>query len=143
MGREIDEEFIRQMELEDFFMDGKPLYRDQLGWGAEYKRGARTSVSKELFDEFVCERRYNLVFYYVDNDTFYGIHSEQSPTPVKILSRDRRVPYIDGQCEWDTHEEGEILYLFENIYDIWDKVRIDGVSLERVLSRSYMSFDAM
>ena len=80
----------------------------------------------------------NLAFYYIDNDTFYGIHSEEFPILVKELPRDRTEPYIGWQCDGDTHDEGKVLYSFDKAEDIWDNVRIDGKPLEEVLERSYI-----
>lgn len=75
-------------------------------------------------------------FYYLDNDTFYGIHTEQLPIEFKILPRDKNEPFIGWQCDGDTHEDGEVLYSFNNADEIWDTVRIDGKTLEEVLERS-------
>ena len=98
---------------------------------------ASSLVSKEIFDFEVVQVGLNLAFYYVDNDTFYGIHTEHIPIEVKILPRDRdNSPYINSQCEGDTHDKGQVIYSFKNREDLWDGIKIDGKSLEEVLNRS-------
>ncbi len=77
-------------------------------------------------------------FYYLDNDTFYGIHSKRIPFELKELPRNRDKEYIGWHCECDTHDDGKVLYSFERVEDIWDTVRIDGKSLEEILDRSYI-----
>lgn len=128
----------RKIAVENFYGDGKHIYVDELGWRPEERQEARSSVSKEIFDFEVVEVGLNLSFYYIDNDTFYGIHSEEFPIEVKELPRDRTEPYIGWQCEGDTHDEGKVLYSFDKAEDIWDNVRIDGKTLEEVLERSYI-----
>ena len=128
----------RKIAVENFYGDGKHIYVDELGWRPEERQEARSSVSKEIFDFEVVEVGLNLAFYYIDNDTFYGIHSEEFPIEVKELPRDRTEPYIGWQCDGDTHDDGTVLYSFDKPEDIWDSVRIDGKTLEEVLERSYI-----
>lgn len=128
----------RKIAVHNFYGEGKHIYVDELGWRPEERQEARSSVSKEIFDFEVVEVGLNLAFYYIDNDTFYGIHSEEFPIEVKELPRDRTELYIGWQCDGDTHDEGKVLYTFDKAEDIWDNVRIDGKTLEEVLERSYI-----
>ena len=128
----------RKIAIENFYGEGKHIYVDQLGWQPEERREARSSVSKEIFDFEIVQVGLNLSFYYLDNDTFYGIHSERIPIEEKELPRDRTEPYIGWQCDGDTHDEGKVLFSFDKPEDIWDNVRIDGKTLEEVLERSYI-----
>lgn len=126
----------RKIAIENFYGVGRHIYVDQLGWQPEERKEARTSVSKEIFEYEVVRVGLNMSFYYIDNDTFYGIHTERTPIEFKILPRDRSEPFIGWQCEGDTHDEGEVLYSFNNAEEIWDAVRIDEKTLEEVLERS-------
>ena len=129
----------RAIAVKDFFGENEHLYVDQLGWTAREKQEARSFVSKEIFEFEVVKVGLNLAFYYVDNDTFYGIHTECIPIEVKVLPRDREVsPYINSQCKGDTHVAGEIIFSCEERSELWDGVRIDGKSLEEVIGRSYI-----
>lgn len=108
-----------------------------LGWQEDTIMEAHSFVSKEIFETFVVECGLNFGFYYVDNDTFYGLHTEGIPIEFFIFERDRTQPYIYWQCEVDTHEGGEVLYSFDELtMDIWDTIKIDGKSLEEVIERS-------
>lgn len=122
--------------IRDFWDPGEHLYEHRLGWQPDRKAEGRSIVSKELFDSFVVRRGLNLAFYYVDNDTFYGLHRERYPIELKILPRDRSVPYLDWQCDCDTHDDGEVVCSFADENDLWDGIKIDGKSLEEVLERS-------
>lgn len=126
----------REVIMRDFWWDGAPLYRDQLGWQKRHKQEARSLVTKEIFDFEIVLVGLNLSFYYVENDTYYGLHTEQEPIEFKLLPRDRTQDYIDLQCIANTHADGEVLYSFENREDIWDGIKIDGMSLEYVLDHS-------
>lgn len=95
-------------------------------------------VSREIFRDQIEDVGLNLAFYYIDNDTFYGIHRETYPIECKILPRCRDEKYIGWQCDGDTHCDGQVIASFEDEHDIWDNLRIDGHSLEKVLRRSYI-----
>lgn len=128
----------RKIAIENYYGEGRHIYVDQLGWQSEERMEARSSVSREIFEYEIVQVGLNLSFYYIDNDTFYGIHTERIPIEVKELPRDRTQTYIGWQCEGDTHDDGKVLYSFERAEDIWDSVLIDGKTLEEVLERSYI-----
>lgn len=128
----------RKIVLPDFYGKGDHVYEDELGWREEMKKEARSMVSKENFDYHVVTVGLNLGFYYIDGDTFYGIHTEQYPIEVKILPRDRTEEYIGWQCRVDTHDIGKVIASFDDEHDIWDNLRINGKTLEEVLERSYI-----
>lgn len=124
--------------VKDFYGPGEDIKESDLGWQKEQKQEARSLVSKEIFKYEVITVGLNMVFYYVDNDTFYAIHREVAPIEVKELPRDRTEKYIGFQCKADSHEEGKVLYTFDDPNDIWNGVKIDGRSLEDVIDRSYI-----
>ena len=128
----------REVVVKDFYGPDEHLYSDMLGWRTEDKKEARSFVSKDIFKYMIVDVGWNLAFYYVDGDTFYGIHTEWLPIEVKILPRDRAEPYIGLQCEGDTHDDGEVVASFRRREDIWDGLLIDGKSLEEILERSYI-----
>lgn len=129
----------RVIAIKDVYGEGKHIYEDQLGWGIDEKREARSYVSKEIFEYEIIRVGFNLAFYYIDNDTFYGLHTERLPIEFKTLPRDRNAPYIGWQCEGDTHDDGDILFSFdERDMRIWDTIKIEGQSLEDILERSFI-----
>lgn len=121
--------------IKDFSGPGEHLYEDRLGWQDAERNEARSKVSKAIFEMEVVKTGLNMTFYYVDNDTYYGIHTEEVPIKVKILPRANE-PYIEWQCQADTHEDGQVIAEFPRAKDIWDNLKIDGKSLEEVLERS-------
>lgn len=134
--REIEKN--RKIVVKDFYGPGEHIYEDDLGWSMNEKREAGSLVSKKIFDFEVVEVGLNLGFYYVDDDTFYGIHTEQYPIECKILPRDRTKKYIGWQCKVNTHDDGIVIASFDDEHDIWDNLRINGKSLEEVIARSYI-----
>ncbi len=128
----------RKVIITDFFDKDEHLYEDQLGWTTREKQEARSFISKEIFDFEIVRVGLNIAFYYVDNDTFYGIHTECIPIEVKVLPRNRSEPFIDWQCKGDTHEDGEVIYSFDNPEELWTGIKINGKTLEEVLERSYI-----
>lgn len=128
----------RKIVVKDFHGPDKHLYEDELGWQKEARMEARSNVSKVIWDMEMVKIGYNLTFYYVDNDTYYGIHNECTPIEVKLLKRDWDEPYIDWQLNGDTHDDAPVIATFEKAEDIWDGLKIDGKRLEEVIQRSYL-----
>ena len=128
----------RRVVIPNFYGEGEHIYEDMLGWDEENKKEARSLVSKEIYDFYVTDAGLKLGFYYLDDDTFYGINREVWPYKVSILPRDRSVKYLGYQCEVDVHDDGEVIASFEDEHDIWDSLRIHGKTLEEVLERSYI-----
>ena len=127
-----------EIAIQNFYGEGKHVYNSDLGWQKQQKEEARSLVSREIFEFEIVKVGLNMAFYYLDNDTFYGIHTECVPVEIKILPRDRNEPFLGWQCEGNTHDDGEVLYSFDDPAEIWDNVLIDGKKLDEVLERSFI-----
>lgn len=124
----------------DFFNQGRNLEIWQLGWQPENRREAKTSVSKKIFNFYVEECHFNIIFYYVNDRNFYGIHSENCPIPIfRFKKQPAKYPIYEIENQ-DTHDykDGDILYMVPCEQKVWDVVKIDGKSLEEVLQDSYI-----
>lgn len=129
----------RKIAISDFFGKEEHVFTDQLGWQLAEKKEAGSLVSCEIWHYFICIVGLNISFYYPENDTFYGLHTEEIPFTLYRLPRDReRSPYAGLQCSGDTHERGEVVAEFQNRDEIWNNVSIEGKSLEYVLNHSYI-----
>lgn len=130
----------RKIAIRDFYGPNRHVYEDMLGWHEEDRIEAQSAVSRKIFEFEILYLGCNFAFYYIDNDTFYGLHTEASPIEFKILPRDRSQPYIGWQYDGDTYKQGEVLYEFEDdeIEEMWDTIKIDGKNLEDVIERSYI-----
>ncbi len=134
-------ESMREVVIPDFYGLGEHVYKDELGFRPEMKEEARTPIPREIFRKAIEGWGYHLGFYDPVTDQFYGIRTEDRPVPVMIMDRDREAsPYIGYQCEGDPDRcEGEVLMTFERVEDIWDNTVIDGVSLEEMIARSFIT----
>lgn len=81
-----------------------------------------------------------MIFYYLGDENFYGIHTEISPTPVFRFKKVEALYEDDKIGEQDTHDyyKGDILYWVDDQHNIWDIVKIDGKSLEEIIQHSYI-----
>ncbi len=124
----------------DFFGEGENLEAWQLGWQQDEKVEAKSSVSKKIFHHFVEDMARNMIFYYLGDGNFYGIHAEECPTPVFRFKKEQGNFTYDQLGYQDTHDyaKGEILYMVPCDESVWDTVKIDGKSLEEVLQNSYI-----
>ena len=129
----------RQIVIPNFYGMDKNIFADQLGWQDAEKKEARSLISKEIWDYFICIVGLNISFYFPENDTFYGLHTEEIPYTLYKLPRDRKISQFVGlQCSGDTHEHGEIVFQSSNRETIWNEVHINGHSLEYVLNHSFI-----
>jgi hypothetical protein len=81
-----------------------------------------------------------MIFYYVEDGNFYGIHAENCPIPIfRFKKKAERYPIYQIEDQ-DTHDyaEGEILYMIDSGENVWDIVKIGGHSLEEVLQNAYI-----
>ena len=126
--------------IPNFFGEGKNLEMWQLGWQPENRRETKSSVSKKIFQTYVEEGRFNMIFYYVGDGNFYGIHAENCPIPVFRFKKKQSTYPIYAIENQDTHDynSGDILYMIPCGESVWDNVKIDGKSLEEVLQDSYI-----
>ncbi len=130
----------RKIAIKDYYGRDKHIYEDELGFRKRMKSEARSLVAREVFRYHVEEVGLNLAFYYPKTDTFYGIHTESIPIKVKILPRHREwSDFVGWQCENDTHDEGEVIAVFDSASDIWNNLRIDDKPFEEVLRESYIT----
>ena len=127
--------------IPNFFGINEHLLSNQIGWSLMHRKETKSSVSRKIFETYVEEWGRNMVFYYLGDGNFYGIHSENCPTPVFRFKKDLSEQIIYHQLgPGDTHnyEEEEILYLVPCEQKIWDVVKIDGKNLEEILQNSYI-----
>lgn len=85
----------------------------------------------------------NILFYWVEDGKFYTIETERDPIEVRRIFDN---PNWDGDREYmkadkngygpHTHSAGELLATFKEPADIWDQLKINGVSIGDVLKRS-------
>lgn len=130
----------RKIAIKDYYGKGKHIYEDELGFRKRMKSEARSLVAREVFRYHVEEVGLNLAFFYPKTNTFYGIHTESLPIRVKILPRHREwSDFVGWQCENDTHNEGEVIAVFNSASEIWDNLRIDNKPFEEVLRCSYIT----
>jgi hypothetical protein len=124
----------------NFFGLGKNLEVWQLGWQPENKREAKSSVSMKIFKTYVEDGHFNMIFYYVEDGNFYGIHSENCPIPVFRFKKETGKYIYDQLGDQDTHDydDGEVLYMISENESVWETVKIGDKSLEEVLQRSYI-----
>ncbi len=124
----------------NFFGQEKNLEAWQLGWQTENRIETKTSVSKKIFQTYIEIGHFNMIFYFVEDGHFYGIHAENCPIPVFRFKKEPGNCAYDELGDQDTHDykDGEILYMIPCDESVWDTVKIDGMPLEEVLQNSYI-----
>lgn len=125
----------------DNWMEYRPVITTaDLGWSEDSILDARTDNPKEIFDYF-WKHFFSITFYYVDNGKFYELFMESNPHKFwevdKIPNWDGK--YVGHQISWESHNEGKVLFTFNDDTDLWNVLKIDGVSIGEVLARSIIA----
>ena len=127
----------RKIVVPNFYGENEHLYEDNLGWNISERQEARSNVSKHIFEHRIIEQCLNIMFYYVDNDSFYKIFGEWETLELRQPDRDYSQKYKFCQVNLDFFVyQGTLLQEFDNPADAWDGIIIDGKHLEEVLERS-------
>jgi len=126
--------------ISNFFGDGENLEAHQLGWQLEDKQEAKSSVSKKIFNCYIEDMGMNMIFYYVDDNHWYGIHNEMCPFPFFRFKSKDGIVYPNDQMPCDTHcfADNDILQWIDCDSNAWDDIKVNGKHLEEVLERSYI-----
>lgn len=125
----------------DNWMEFHPVITsDELGWSEECIRDAMSEEPKEIFNYFI-RNFFSIIFYYVDDGNFYELFMESDPHKFwRIPKRqDWDGKFVGRQIRWENHEEGDVLYEFDDGTDLWNELKIDGKSIGEVLERSYIA----
>lgn len=133
-------EIKRKIVVKDFFNPNDHLYEDELGFREFNKEEARSVITREIFEYYICLVHLQMVFYHLDSDRYYAISTMSKPIVVKVLERDKtRSQFIYWQCDHDADAEGKIIATFEKPEDIWDNLKIEGRSLGEIIQRSFIT----
>lgn len=130
----------RKVAVKDFYGPGRCIYEDELGFRESEKSEARSYDPKEIFLYETDEIGNQIVFYRLSDGLFYAIDPQTTPAEVKILPKHpNRSPFIGFQCEHDADAEGEVIATYDTMEEMWDNLRIDGLTLEEILRESYLT----
>lgn len=130
----------RTVVVADFFGAGQNLEAHKLGWQLEDRLEAQSLASKNIFNYYIDDMCANLIFYYVEDGCWYGIHNEVRPMPFFRFKPKEGILYPSRQLPCDTHlfRENEILQWIECGECAWDEIKLQGKSIEEVLQKSYI-----
>lgn len=136
----------RKLLVENFWRVGnegdRNLYEDDLGWSESAKKAARSDYSEYIFRYWVEDVGLNILFYWLEDKNFYSLKTEKSPIELVRIKLNHK---WDGECELTkagsdygptTVSEGTVIQTFDNPTEIWSNLKINGITLEKVLEQS-------
>ena len=131
--------------IEKFWNEEKDssVLESELGWPQTLKEGAQSDYSETIFRYIIEQVGFNLVFYWIKDRNFYVIETEQHPIEVRKLYKN---PNWDGKFEFmkvglygegaSSCSAGEVIATFTEETEIWNLLKIDGVSIGEILEQS-------
>lgn len=115
------------------------LYEDQLGWRVANQSDAHSTDSWNIFRFYLYHYGFDLALYLVDFDEFYYIDNIQHNEVLKLQDRDDwDGKYIMERVEFShcPEPEPEVIYEYKDIRDLWQNLKIHGLSLKEVIDKS-------
>lgn len=128
--------------IDNFYKHTKDhhLYKSELGWSDRDLADARSDDPETVFRYHVEEVGFSLSLFWIDYREVYIIDTEKFPIEVRKCGYN---PGWDGKYEYqkfimcgDHHADGEILYTFDDVSEIWDDLVINGKHLIDIIPRS-------
>jgi hypothetical protein len=112
----------------------------ELGWRESDYLDAESTEPEEVFN-FFWKHFNSIIFYYLEDQTFYELFMEGNPFKVwKIKPKeDWDGKWISEKISWDEHEEGDVFFTFDDDSDLWTELKINGKSIGDVLSNSLIA----
>lgn len=126
--------------LSNWHRDDPVLYASNLGWQKSDYLDAGTYDDKQVFD-YYWKHAFSIVFYYIVDGEFYELFMEDSPFKFwKVRQRpDWDGKWISEKIAWNEHEEGEVLFTFDDSTNLWVELKVKGVSIGDVLAKSLIA----
>lgn len=115
------------------------LYEDELGWREENISDAHSTDSWNIFKFYLEHYGFDLALYLVQSDEFYYIDNMQNNEVLKLKDReDWDGQYIMERVEFShfPNPEPEVVYEYKDIRDLWQNLKIHGLSLKEVIEKS-------
>ena len=112
----------------------------ELGWRKSDYLDAMSRDPEIVFNYF-WHNFNSIVFYYPKDGNFYELFMEGSPFKFwKVPSN----PEWDGKwivdkISWNEHEEGEVLFTFNESANLWSELKVDGKSIGDVIKNSIIA----
>ncbi len=123
--------------LTNWFPDEPAIRQSDLGWSKSDCLDAESYNPKEVFNYF-WKHAFSIVFYYTVDGNFYEFFMEGSPFKFwRVRTKaDWDGKWIARKISWNEHEEGEVLFTFDDDTDLWNVLKLDDVPIGEVLANS-------
>lgn len=111
-----------------------------LGWRKSDYLDAMSYDHETVFNYF-WHNFNSIVFYYPKDGHFYELFMEGSPFKFwRIPSKkDWNGEWIVDKIHWNEHEEGEVLFTFNDNTNLWSELRVNGTPIGEVLAHSVIA----
>lgn len=111
-----------------------------LGWRQADFQDAGSDDPQQVFN-FYWKHCFSIIFYYVKDGHFYELFMEDNPFKFWRVNKktDWDGKWISRQIAWNEHEEGEVLFTFDDDTDLWHELKLNGVPIGDVLADSLIA----
>lgn len=121
-----------------FYSEQRSLERRDLGWGNIAPAHYTSSWGRCKFLSYA--RSYNMAFYHVGKGRLFCLHFDECPIALKEHPLDPKIDKLVWRIRYNSWLDGRYLAIFHNTEEVWDTLRIDGLSLEQLIEESYLWF---
>lgn len=123
--------------ISNWSIDNPIVKQSDLGWRERDYQDAGSDNPEKVFN-YHWKHFFSIVFYYPAKGSFYELFMEGYPFKFwKVKTRDKwDGKWISQQIAWNSHEEGEVLFTFDDDTDLWNALKIDKKTIGEVLANS-------
>lgn len=116
------------------------VYSDELGWREDDYLDAESRNPEDVFN-YHWRHYHSIVFYYVGDGNFYELFMEGHPFKFwRVRKRgDWDGKWICDMITWNNHEEGEVLFEFDDDTDLWNELKLNGLPIGEVIKNSVIA----
>lgn len=116
------------------------IYNNELGWSEDDYLDAESRDPEEVFN-YYWRHCFSIVFYNISDGNFYELFMEGHPFKFWRIPRKENWDgkWICDMINWNSHEEGEVLFEFDDDTDLLNKLKLNGVPIVDVISNSVIA----
>lgn len=114
------------------------LYSNEIGWRDFHRIDARSNDTHGIFKFYVDYYAFNLVLYYVEEDTFLYVDAINGNVFILQPREDWDGQYIFERCEFTDFPDYEPDYIFQfkSPSELWDNFQYAGHDLKYLIEHS-------
>lgn len=130
----------KEIVIKNWHPEDPVIYKDDLSWRKDDCRDAESTDPQSVFT-YYWKHFNSIVFYYLGDGNFYELFMENYPFKFWRI-QERKIwngKWICEKISWNDHEEGEVLFTFDDDTDLWNTLTLYNLPIGEILNNSVIA----